>query len=115
MVARQTIKAWDPTVYWTNESVAQTITDKAVEFIDKNSGPDKDPFFLYYAHNIPHGPVTPAKKYQGTSECGPYGDFVQELDAQVGEVLAAVDEARKYRDTLVIFTSDNEGGRKPSS
>ncbi len=112
MVTRKTIKAWDPSVYWTNESVAQTITDKAVEFIGKNSGPDKEPFFLYYAHNIPHGPVTPAEKYQGTSECGPYGDFVQELDAQVGEVLAAVDEARRYRDTLVIFTSDNGGVAK---
>ena len=109
MVTKEIINAWDPAVYWTNESVAQTITDKAVEFIHRNAGPDKDPFFLYYAHNIPHGPVTPAEKYQGTSECGPYGDFVQELDAQVGEVLAAIDEARKHRDTLVIFTSDNGG------
>lgn len=109
MVTKQTISAWDPAVYWSNESVAQTITDKAVEFINRNTGADKEPFFLYYAHNIPHGPVTPTKKYQGTSDCGLYGDFVQELDAQVGEVLAAVDEARKHRDTLVIFTSDNGG------
>ncbi len=109
MVTKQTISPWDPSAYWANDNVAQVITDKAVDFIHKNSGPNKDPFFLYFAHNIPHSPITPAGKYQGTSGCGPYGDFIQELDTQVGEVLAAVDEARKHRNTLVIFTSDNGG------
>lgn len=109
MVTRQRITPWDPNVVWEDDEVAQVITDKAVEFIEKNSGPGKDPFFLYYAHNIPHGPITPADQYEGTSGCGPYGDFVQELDDQVGQVMAAIDAAREHRDTLVIFTSDNGG------
>tara|TARA_Y100000588_G_scaffold340087_1_gene383198 strand:+ start:495 stop:641 length:147 start_codon:yes stop_codon:yes gene_type:complete len=37
--------------------VAQVITDKAVDYIENNTGTDKPPFFLYFAHNIPHGAI----------------------------------------------------------
>ena len=36
-----------------------------------------------------------------------YGDFVMMVDAQIGRVLAALDESDATRETLVIFTSDN--------
>ena len=38
---------------------------------------------------------------------GEYGDFVAQVDATVGEVLAALDRVGASDDTLVIFTSDN--------
>ncbi len=109
MVQRETVRPWDPSVVWEDDEVAQAITDKAVDYIESNTGADKPPFFLYFAHNIPHGPITPAQKHKGSSECGPYGDFIQELDTQIGEVLAAVENAREHRETIVIFTSDNGG------
>ena len=37
------------------------------------------------------------------------GDVIQQLDATVGEVLAALDRAELAENTLVIFTSDNGG------
>jgi hypothetical protein len=50
---------------------------KAIEFIEKS----KDtPFFLYFATNIVHDPIVPAPQFQGTSQAGPYGDFIQQLD-----------------------------------
>ena len=109
MVQRETVQPWDPSVVWEDDEVAQVITDKAVEYIENNTGANKPPFFLYFAHNIPHGPITPAEKFKGESDCGPYGDFIQELDTQVGEVLAAVEKSRQHRETIVIFTSDNGG------
>jgi arylsulfatase A len=109
MVQKENVLPWDPAVVWQDEEVSQVITDKAVEFIGKHSGADKPPFFLYFAHNIPHGPITPSNKFVGSSKCGPYGDFIQELDAQVGQVMDAVKEARRHRETIVIFTSDNGG------
>ncbi len=109
MVQRETIQPWDPSVIWKEDEVAQVITDKAVEYIEDNTGAGKPPFFLYFAHNIPHGPITPAEKYKESSDCGPYGDFIEELDTQVGEVLAAVENARQHRETIVVFTSDNGG------
>ena len=69
----------------------------------------QQPFFLYYAsHNI-HHPFTPHPYFQGKSGCGLYGDFVEELDWSVGEILGALDSFGVADNTLVIFTSDNGG------
>ena len=69
------------------------------------------PFFLNLMTTNIHHPFTPAKRFQGTSQCGLYGDFVHELDWIVGQVTNAAEEiGRKTgRETLIIFTSDNGG------
>jgi arylsulfatase A-like enzyme len=76
----------------------------------------ENPFFLYFSTTNVHHPFTPAKRFQGTSEAGAYGDFVHELDWIVGEVMKSLEAAGVADNTLVIFTSDNggmfnEGGR----
>jgi hypothetical protein len=38
-----------------------------------------------------HHPFTPAKRFQGTSQCGLYGDSIHELDWIVGEVLSCLE------------------------
>ena len=68
-----------------------------------------NPFFLYFATTNIHHPFTPAKRFQGTSECGLYGDFVHELDWMVGEVMKALEDTGAADNTLIIFTSDNGG------
>lgn len=89
-----------------NEDNATVLHNKAVEFIEKN----KDhPFYLHYVPNNVHTPLTPNKRFQGTSQCGVYGDFVKELDWSVGEILATLDRLGLTENTLVIFTSDNGG------
>lgn len=87
------------------------VAEKAVDFI-RNS-PDGEPFFLYYSSVEPHIPITPTKAFQGSSECGPYGDFIQQLDHHVGNILAALEERGVMDNTLIIFTSDNGGLRVP--
>jgi arylsulfatase A-like enzyme len=79
-----------------------------VEFIGRSAGKGK-PFFLYFATNIAHNDITPAPEFSGKSEIGPYGDFVQELDAHVGMVREALEKAGALDDTLILFTSDNGG------
>jgi arylsulfatase A-like enzyme len=54
-------------------------------------------------------PITPNKRFQGTSQCGLYGDFIHELDWCVGEVLKKLDDLNLAENTLIIFTSDNGG------
>jgi len=81
-------------------------TGKAVKFIEAN----KDrPFFLYYGTINVHGPLTPGKRFRGSSGIGVYGDYIQELDWSVGEVLGTLDRLSLAERTLVIFTSDNGG------
>ena len=61
---------------------------------------------------MPHTHITPAAKFRGTSECGLLGDYIQELDAHVGEILNTLDELKLTDNTLIIFTSDNGGTPK---
>ena len=65
------------------------------------------PLFLYLALTAPHTPWLPGMVYQGKSQCGPYGDFVQEIDDVTGRMMALLDELKMTDNTLVIFTSDN--------
>ncbi|MEM7011276.1 MAG: arylsulfatase, partial [Verrucomicrobiota bacterium] len=90
---------------WNPYDILPTITDKTVKWISKQS---KDqPFFAYLAFNSPHYPIVPNEEFHGKSKAGYYGDFVIETDAQVGKVLAALEEKGLAENTMVIFTADN--------
>jgi arylsulfatase A len=91
------------------DQVDTTLTAKAVGFIRQNRD---QPFFLYFTPCAPHTHVTPAVQFRGTSQCGLLGDYIQELDAHVGELLALLDELKLSDRTVVFFTSDNGGTPK---
>lgn len=89
---------------WKDEEMAELFTGKAVNFIRKNS---QKPFFLYFAtHNI-HEPRVPGARFKGSSECGVYGDIIQELDWSVGEITNTLKELHLEKNTLIVFLSDN--------
>lgn len=77
---------------------------EGIEFIRDNA--DK-PFFLYYASPLPHRRWMPNERFKGTSEQGTYGDVVQEIDWQVGELMDALKGLGLSEGTLFIFASDN--------
>jgi arylsulfatase A-like enzyme len=83
------------------------ITQRAVEFIERHQ---KRPFLLCFTPFNVHTPIRPGAKFAGKSGCGPYGDFIQELDWMVGQVLDALDRCGLTENTLVFFSSDNGGG-----
>ena len=87
-------------------TVGTVLAEKAVDWIAAN---EAKPFFLYLATTHIHHPFTPGKRFQGSSEAELYGDFIQELDWMVGEVLTCLEEHGLSDSTLVIFTSDNGG------
>lgn len=91
-----------------DEALGTVLTKRATDWIEQQAKTDS-PFFLYLATTNIHHPFTPAKRFQGTSKAGPYGDFIHELDWMVGEVIAALDKAQVADNTLVIFSSDNGG------
>ena len=86
--------------------VGTTLAKKSVEWINQRKN---KPFFLYLATTNIHHPFTPAKRFQGTSQCGLYGDFIHELDWIVGEIVSCLEKNGLSDNTLVIFTSDNGG------
>ena len=84
--------------------ITKKYTEKAVSFIEAHHD---QPFFLYFAHTMPHAPLYTAEAFLGSSEQGAYGDVIQEIDWSVGQVMDALDHAGVSENTLVIFTSDN--------
>ncbi len=89
-----------------HEQVMPTFTEKSISWIKKQSR-KKAPFFLYFPLSAPHTPILPTKKFQGKSGIGPYGDFVMQCDWTVGQIIKTLKENDVYKNTLVIFTSDN--------
>jgi arylsulfatase A-like enzyme len=90
------------------KDVLPRFTAEAVSVIhDHKKNQATQPLFLYFAPTAPHTPWLPAPEYEGRSEAGRYGDFAQMLDAMIGRVLQALDDAGLSDNTLVIFSSDN--------
>lgn len=89
---------------WVDEDMADTITGKARDFIEKNK---ENPFFLYFSTHDIHVPRMPHPRFAGKSGLGPRGDVILQLDACVGEILDTLERLRLAENTLLIFTSDN--------
>ncbi len=84
--------------------IVERYTQEAVSFI--RASKDK-PFFLYFPHTAVHVPIEPGAAFRGKSANGRFGDWVEEVDWSVGQVLDTLRELKLDDNTLVIFTSDN--------
>lgn len=108
------VKGLPPLPLYDGDRVVQTdpdqalftrrFTDRALAFIEANK---HRPFFLYVPYVMPHVPIFASERFKGRSGQGLYADVVEELDAGVGEVLAALHQHGLEKNTLVIFSSDN--------
>jgi arylsulfatase A len=87
--------------------VQPRIVDETIKFFgERAAARDGRPFFVYLALASPHTPVLPTKEFAGRTP-SPYGDFVLQLDADVGRLTAALEQLGLAQDTVVVFTSDN--------
>lgn len=89
---------------WTDETMADTITGKAIGFIEKNQ--DR-PFFLYFATHDIHVPRVPHPRFAGKSGMGARGDVVLQFDDSVGRIVEALERLKLADNTIVIVSSDN--------
>nr|WKN36092.1 arylsulfatase [Tunicatimonas sp. TK19036] len=89
---------------WVDENIADTITTRAIEFIEKHQ---QDPFFLYFSTHDIHVPRVPHPRFAGKSGLGARGDAMLQLDWSVGQIMKTLDSLQLTENTLLIFTSDN--------
>ena len=99
----------------------EALTNRAIDFCIR---PHAGPFLCVLAHNALHRPeIAPARlvaKYAAHPAADPavnrpaLGAMVEQMDAAVGRLLVALQQAGRDRDTLVIFTSDH-GPLAPSA
>ena len=92
--------------------LTDVLTEEAVGFVDRHSA---QPFFLMLAYSAPHYPLQArpedAARFLETGEltvgvANLYG-MVQQMDAGIAQVLAALERNGLADDTFVLFTSDN--------
>ncbi len=87
---------------------AETLLGKAIDWLDSAKESDQ-PFFMYFSSTHIHHPFTPSDRFKGSSECGIYGDYAQELDWMIGELMTYLDDNGLRENTIVVVTSDNGG------
>lgn len=93
---------------WVDENIADSITTKAVRFIEKNNPKvSGKPFFLYFGTNDIHVPRVPHPRFVGATDMGPRGDAIAEFDWSVGQILETLDRLGIAENTLIILSSDN--------
>lgn len=87
-----------------HENVLDELTDKVLEKIEEYK---EEPFFLYFPMPAPHTPILPAPEFQGKSGTNEYGDFVLHCDHVVGRISDKLKETGLFKNTILIYTSDN--------
>jgi arylsulfatase A-like enzyme len=85
------------------------IVDECKQFINQHR---EEPFFLYWAINMPHYPLQGLKKWREKykhldAPRRMYAAFVSTLDEMIGEVITHLDELGLREDTLIVFLSDH--------
>jgi arylsulfatase A-like enzyme len=90
--------------WWVDEEMADTLTAKAVDFIERHRD---QPFFLFFSTHDIHVPRVPHPRFVGRTTMGPRGDAIVQFDDCVGRLLQALDRWQLTERTLVIVTSDN--------
>jgi arylsulfatase A-like enzyme len=90
------------------QNVDVVFLEKSIDFLKTHHAEKKEkPFYLQLCTQGVHLPSIPADAYKGSTEFGPHGDFIHQLDATVGKLMATLDELGYADNTLVLFSSDN--------
>ena len=88
----------------------EMMTERAVEFIDRNQD---QPFFLYVPYNIPHYPeqslAVHQERYRQLEDPArrAYAAMVTTTDHYIGQVIKALQSADIMDNTVIIYMSDN--------
>jgi len=96
-------------VHKPGEFFPDLMVEKASEIIRQKSD---QPFFMYFASNVPHYPYQGDEKWLKHYANLPYprnlyAAFLSTLDERVGRLIAMLDEAGIRENTIVIYQSDN--------
>ena len=91
------------------EFFGDLMVDECKRFIDRKKD---EPFFLYWAINMPHYPLQGTEKWRKkyTHLEAPrrmYAEFVSTMDEMVGKVVGHLDKLGLREDTLIIYLSDH--------
>ncbi|QCK15437.1 arylsulfatase [Mangrovivirga cuniculi] len=98
----------------------QQVMEQSKRFI-RDAVEDDKPFFVWHNTTRMHYRTNLSDEYEGKSGYGLYADGMMELDDDVGELLALLEELGVDENTIVMFSTDNgapsnswpDGGNHP--
>lgn len=85
------------------------MVEESARFIQKNQD---NPFFIYWAINVPHYPLQGTDHWRKVYAHLPaprrmYAAFVSTMDEIIGQLFALLEQANLTNDTIIIFQSDH--------
>jgi len=97
----------------TSGYITDVLTDEALRFMGT---PSKEPFLCYLSYNAPHSPYQVADRYFDKFKAKGLDDTIaafwgmcENIDDNVGRILAFLDERTLAENTIVLFLTDNGG------
>lgn len=96
-------------IYRDGEYFPDLMVEEARQFISTNR---EDPFFLYFAMNLPHYPYQGEEKWLHHYEDleyprNLYAATVSTIDERIGQLMATIKDFGLEKETIVIFQSDH--------
>lgn len=101
-------------IYRDGEYFPDLMVEHTAKFLDKSSD---QPFFMYWAINIPHYPVQGKSHwleyYQNlSSPRREYAAFVSSMDEKVGDLIQKLEEHGLLENTIIVFQADHGFSRE---
>lgn len=96
-------------VWYDGQYFGDLMADKADEFIARQK---KQPFFMYYAINMPHYPLQPKGKWRDHYQHmdmprRDYAAFVSTIDEYIGRLMSTLEDHGLRDNTIIILQSDH--------
>jgi arylsulfatase A-like enzyme len=96
-------------VFYEGEYFPDLASNKALQYVEENK---EQPFFMYYAINMPHYPYQPTQKwreyYKNTEKPrGDYAAFISTIDERIGFLMDKLDALGIRENTIIVYQSDN--------
>jgi len=88
------------------------ITDKAIHLIEANKA---EPFFMFLSYTAPHSPLQAKKEDLEKANGDPYVALVQNMDENIGRLMAFLEDTKIKENTIIWFLSDNGGTKNNAS
>ena len=92
-------------------------TSWAVDYLNTQIG-SENPFFLYLAYTAPHAPIQPdaeflakvkAREPNITDKRAKLVALIEQMDDGIGKVISTLKANGQFKNTLIVFLSDNGG------
>lgn len=96
-------------VFYDGQYFPDLASDRALKYVDDNKS---DPFFMYYAINMPHYPYQPTNKWRDyykdmEKPRGDYAAFISTIDERIGFLIDKLESLGIRENTIIVYQSDN--------